>query len=111
MTGLLKIIRLGSMKRGGTVYIMTNAHFTVFYTGVTSNLLARVLQHKEKYYPKSFTAKYNACILIYFEPHSTIMEAISREKQVKKYSRAKKMALINTMNADWRDLFEVIKDW
>ena len=99
------------MKRGGTVYIMTNKHYTVFYTGVTSNLVARVQQHKQKFYPKSFTAKYNADLLMYYESHSTIIEAIAREKQVKKYSRMKKIALIEGMNPDWLDLFDEVKNW
>ena len=99
------------MTRGGSVYIMTNRHYTVFYTGVTSNLMVRVLQHKEKYFPRSFTARYNANILIYFEAYSTILGAIVREKQVKKYSRKKKIDLIQGVNPSWKDLFDEIKEW
>jgi putative endonuclease len=99
------------MKRGGTVYIMTNKHHTVFYTGVTADLLSRVLQHHNKDFPRSFTAKYNASKLIYYEAHSTITEAIAREKQVKKYSRIKKVNLVESINPQWRDLFDDIKDW
>jgi putative endonuclease len=85
------------MKRGGTVYIMTNKNFTVYYVWVTADLLSRVMQHREKKFPQSFTARYNAYVLIYFEVYSTITEAISREKQLKKYSRLKKRTLIDKM--------------
>ena len=90
---------------------MTNKHHTVFYTGVTANLIVRVQQHRQKFYPKSFTARYNADLLMYYESHSTIGEAIAREKQVKKYSRIKKIALIESMNADWLDLFDEVRNW
>jgi len=99
------------MERGGTVYIMTNKNHTVYYVGVTSDLRSRVLQHKEKHYPGSFSARYNADILVYYEALSTIEEAIAREKQLKKYSRMKKRTLINQLNPDWKDLFEQIKEW
>jgi putative endonuclease len=99
------------MKRGGTVYIMTNKHHTVFYTGVTSNLVARVHQHKTKHYPRSFTARYNADVLVYYEAHPSIMEAITREKQLKKYSRKKKVELIERMNPEWRDWYADVKGW
>ncbi|HTM98827.1 MAG TPA: GIY-YIG nuclease family protein, partial [Pedobacter sp.] len=69
------------MERGGWVYIMTNKNKTTLYVGVTSNLPARIFQHKSHYYPRSFTAKYNLEYCIYFECHSTIIEAIAREKE------------------------------
>ncbi len=94
------------MNHGGTVYIMTNKHHTTLYVGVTSNLLGRVMEHKENYYPKSFTAKYNLHKLVYHESFSSIDEAIDREKQLKGGSRQKKIDLINAMNPLWRDLFE-----
>jgi putative endonuclease len=97
------------MERGGAVYIMTNRHHTVFYTGVTSDLISRVYQHKTKYYPKSFTARYNIEKLVYFESFHSIEEAIAREKQVKKYRREKKMVLIERMNPDWRDLYDQLQ--
>lgn len=99
------------MQRGGTVYIMTNKNFSVYYVGVTSDLPSRVIQHKTKWYPNSFTARYNADVLVYFEAYSTIVEAIAREKQLKKYSRMKKRTLINQFNPAWTDLFEHIKEW
>jgi len=99
------------MKRGGTVYIMTNKNYTVYYVGVTSDLLSRVMQHKEKKFPQSFTARYNADVLVYYEVFSTIEEAISREKQLKRYSRMKKRTLIDKANPTWNDLLEEIKGW
>ena len=99
------------MKHGGTVYIMTNKNCTVYYVGVTADLLSRIQQHKDHQFPRGFTARYDAIVLVYYETHSTIEEAISREKQLKKYSRLKKRTLIDSMNPEWRDLFEDIKDW
>lgn len=99
------------MERGGTVYIMTNKNCTVYYVGVTSDLCSRVLEHKEKRYPNSFSARYNTDILAYYEAYSTIEEAIAREKQLKKYSKMKKRTLINQFNPEWKDLFEQIKEW
>lgn len=96
------------MGKGGAIYIMTNMHHTVYYTGVTSDLITRVHQHKTKYYPKSFTAKYNIHKLVYFEGFHCIEEAIAREKQVKKYRREKKIALIEQINPDWNDLHETL---
>jgi putative endonuclease len=96
------------MEKGGSVYIMTNQHHTVFYTGVTSDLQARVYEHKTKYYPKSFTAKYNADKLVYFENFHDVEEAINREKQIKKYRKEKKFALINSINPNWLDLYDQV---
>jgi len=101
------------MKRakGGHVYIMTNRHNTILYVGVSSELPSRVLDHKNKKYPKSFTARYNLNKLVYFEFHETIVGGIAREKQLKGGSRQKKVDLINGMNPEWRDLYDDIKDW
>ncbi|MEP1096887.1 MAG: GIY-YIG nuclease family protein [Cyclobacteriaceae bacterium] len=95
-----------SVEKGGAVYIMTNTYHTVFYTGVTSDLITRIYQHKTKHYPKSFSARYNIQKLVYFEAFHSIEEAIEREKQVKKYRREKKIALIEGMNQHWNDLYE-----
>ena len=99
------------MKRGGTVYMMASLNHKALYTGVTADLHSRVQQHKQKTYPKSFTAKYNWIKLVYHEPYSTIEEAIDIEKKIKGGNRANKENLINTMNPDWKDLWEDIKDW
>lgn len=85
------------------VYILTNQRHTVVYVGVTSNLSKRVHQHKTKFY-KGFTSKYNVDKLVYFESFSHIMDAIRREKQIKKYRREKKDALVNTVNPEWKEL-------
>lgn len=69
------------MVYGGCTYIMVNKHHTVFYVGVTSDLYGRTTQHKEKFYPESFTAQYNVDKLVYYELLGTIQEAIAREKQ------------------------------
>ncbi|MBS1751467.1 MAG: GIY-YIG nuclease family protein [Bacteroidetes bacterium] len=99
------------MNKGGYVYIITNKNFNVLYTGVTSDLLTRVLQHKEKFYPNSFTAKYNCVILAYYKFFSSIEEAIFEEKRIKAGSRIKKIKLIEQMNPDWKDLWDEIKRW
>lgn len=78
------------MKYGGYTYIMTNKNNTVLYTGVTSNLIKRVYEHKESIFPDSFTSKYNLNKLVYFEGFNRIEDAIAREKQIKGGSRRKK---------------------
>ena len=90
---------------------MTNENNNVLYTGVTSNLVARVSEHRDKLYSKSFTSRYNINKLIYFEIFDTIEEAIAREKQIKAGSRKRKEKLINAMNPEWRDLFDDVKDY
>jgi putative endonuclease len=99
------------MERGGSVYIVANQRRTTLYVGVTSNLPRRIRQHKTKFYPRSFTARYNCDQLVYHEALPTIVEAIAREKQLKAGSRKKKLALIRRLNPEWRDLYEDIKDW
>ncbi len=86
------------------VYIMTNAHNTVLYTGVTNNLQRRVLEHRAG--QSSFTKRYNVTKLVYFECGSDINAAIAREKQIKAGSRQKKLDLIDAINPEWKDLFE-----
>jgi putative endonuclease len=91
---------------GGHVYIMCNINNTTLYTGVTSNLPARVAQHKEKAYPNSFSAKYNCTKLVYYKWFDTIIEAIAEEKRIKGGSRKKKEILINSINPQWNDLYQ-----
>ena len=85
------------------VYILTNTHHNVLYTGVTNDLERRCFEHKQKKI-KGFTQKYNVDKLIYFERFDSIDSAIAREKQIKGYSREKKLALINQFNNDWKEL-------
>ncbi|WP_054851343.1 GIY-YIG nuclease family protein [Olleya sp. ITB9] len=89
----------------GYVYLLTNKNNTTLYVGVTANLKQRILQHKEKHDKKSFTARYNLDKLVYHEAHQLIGDAIGREKQLKAGSRAKKIALIESINPEWEDLF------
>lgn len=86
------------------VYILTNMHHFVLYTGVTNDLERRCKEHRQKKV-KGFTQKYNVDKLIYFEVFDFIDSAIAREKQIKGYSRAKKIALIDQFNKQWKDLF------
>ena len=86
------------------VYILTNAYNKVLYTGVTNDLERRRYEHKQKNI-KGFTQKYNVDKLVYFEQFDFIDLAISREKQIKGYSRQKKIELINKRNKEWKELF------
>jgi putative endonuclease len=87
------------------VYIMSNKRNTALYTGVTKDLARRVYEHKEKVV-EGFTKKYNITKLLYYEVCEDIESAILREKQIKGGSRKKKVELINSMNREWRDLYE-----
>ena len=86
------------------VYIMSNVT-GMLYTGVTNNLERRVFEHKTKLVP-GFTSKYNLTQLVYYESIDSIDVAISREKQIKGWLRKWKVALIETMNPEWKDLSE-----
>jgi putative endonuclease len=87
----------------GYVYILASG-FKHLYIGVTSHLEMRVGQHKEGTYPCSFTARYHINHLVYFERFAEMQTAIAREKQLKRWSRIKKIRLIVAENPDWRDL-------
>lgn len=89
------------------VYIMTNTHNTVLYTGVTNNLARRAYEHKNGM-GGVFTKKYNVQKLVYYEIGDNIHSAIEREKQIKGGSRKKKVDLINSMNPEWKDSYEEI---
>ena len=84
------------------VYIMTNNSKTL-YTGITNNLERRVQEHKRKLVP-GFTTKYNITRLVYYEETTDVLSAISREKAIKGSLRAKKIALIESVNPNWNDL-------
>ena len=83
---------------------MTNAHHTVLYTGVTNDLQRRVLEHRAG--KSGFTRKYNVTRLVFFECAPDASAAITREKQIKGGSRQKKIDLIQSMNPEWKDLFD-----
>ena len=86
------------------VYIMSNKSNKVLYIGVTDDIESRVLEHKRKVFKNSFTAKYNCDKLVYFEEIKLGIEAVTREKQLKKWKRNWKEKLINEMNPGWSDL-------
>jgi len=94
-------------ERHPAIYIMANKNNGTLYTGVTSNLIARVYQHKQKQID-GFTKKYNCSLLVYYEQFDEMWSAIEREKQIKKFSRKKKLSLIETMNPDWYDLYPTL---
>ena len=89
------------------VYILASQKNGTLYVGVTSNLPARIWQHKQEQV-EGFTSKYDVKLLVYFEQHDRMLDAIAREKQIKKWNRAWKLRLIETANPEWRDLFDEI---
>ena len=88
-----------------TVYILASKRNGTLYTGVTSNLLARIQQHREGQV-RGFTRKHGIELLVWSEQHETMGSAITREKRIKKWNRAWKLDLIEAGNPDWRDLAE-----
>lgn len=85
---------------------MTNKTHSVLYIGVSSDIINRTWEHKNKVHPQSFTAKYNCNKLVYYLFYSRIEEAISAEKLLKDRSRSYKINLINEMNPEWGDLYD-----
>lgn len=94
----------------GFIYIVTNKYNNTLYIGVTSNLPKRILEHIEKRYENSFSARYNLNKLVYYEQYQIIGDAIAREKQLKAGSRATKLNLIKNFNPLWNDLYADIED-
>ena len=88
-----------------TVYLLASQRNGTLYTGVTSNLLARIHQHRQGLVP-GFARQYGLKLLVWFEQHPTMDSAITREKRIKKWNRAWKLELIEATNSDWRDLAE-----
>ena len=87
------------------VYIMTNKPNGTLYTGVTSNLVQRVWQHKNNLV-EGFTKRYGTHTLVWYEAHDTMSGAIMREKRVKEWKRAWKLEMISAFNPDWHDLYD-----
>ena len=85
------------------VYILTNKHNRVIYTGVTNNLQRRIHEHKQKLIT-GFTQKYNLNKLVFFQEFSDIKDAIAAEKKIKGWLRIKKIRLIESINPHWEDL-------
>ena len=87
------------------VYILSNKYNNVLYVGITNDLIRRVYEHKNKLV-EGFTEKYNVNKLVYYELFNDPINAITREKQLKGYSRKKKVELMNSFNPEWKDLYE-----
>ncbi len=87
------------------VYITANKNNSVIYTGVTSDIVKRVKQHKEKFY-KGFTSRYNCDKLVFYKEFPSMVDAIAFEKKIKASNRKNKEKLINEMNPEWKDLAE-----
>lgn len=85
-------------------YIMANLNHSVLYIGMTNNLEKRIWEHKNKVDSKCFTAKYNCIKLVYYETTTDVESCIAREKQLKNWSRIKKVGLIERVNSHWLDL-------
>jgi putative endonuclease len=86
------------------VYILTRKRNSVFYVGVTNDLIRRVYEHKNELIA-GFTKKYNVKLLVYYEQYADINDAIHREKLIKKWARKIKIDAIERVNPDWRDLY------
>ncbi len=89
------------------VYILSNVHRGVLYTGVTNDLVRRVFEHREKSVD-GFAERYGTARLVYFECHQTAEAAITREKAIKRWRRDWKFELIESRNPDWADLWDEI---
>lgn len=95
------------MIKAPSIYIMASKRNGTLYTGVSSDLIKRVYEHKHGIF-EGFSQKYSCCLLVYYELFETMEAAIVREKQIKAGSRTKKLALIEGFNPDWQDLYDTI---
>ena len=93
------------MERQPCVYLLASKPNGTLYTGVTSNLVRRVWEHKQ-HLVDGFTKKYGVDQLVWYEVHESMISAISREKTIKNWKRAWKVKTIEAMNPEWRDLYE-----
>ena len=91
------------------IYILTNEHHTTLYVGSTNAISTRLWEHRTTQNPKSFTARYNVYIPVYYEAYESVAEAVKREWFIKGKSRKWKENLINSVNPEWTDLTEEIK--
>ena len=96
-----------SFEKGGYVYIMADRYRGTLYIGVTADIAARTMQHREGK-GGEFTSRYRLARLVYVEHHDDIEDAIAREKAMKKWRRAWKIRQIEEHNSDWEDLFETL---
>lgn len=86
------------------IYILTNAHHNVLYTGMTSDIPQRVFRHGHGYYPNAFTKKYNVQTLVYYEEHNDALLAAEREKRLKHWHHDWKVKLVEDFNPEWKDM-------
>jgi putative endonuclease len=93
------------MEKTSYVYMLASRRYGTLYVGVTSDLIRRVAQHREKSIP-GFTRQYNVTQLVWYEVHAEIAEAIDREKRIKHWNREWKLRLIHEMNPHWHDLYD-----
>jgi putative endonuclease len=97
------------MQRQPCVYLLASDRNATLYLGVTSNLVARIWQHRE-HAVEGFSSRYDVTRLVWFEQHESMEAAIEREKRIKKWNRAWKLKLIDASNPSWRDLWPDITD-
>jgi putative endonuclease len=95
------------MDKSSYVYILASEPYGTLYIGVTSHLVKRIWEHREGVV-EGFSKQYGVKQLVWYEVHSEIVHAITREKQIKKWNRNWKVNLIQEMNPDWRDLYDEI---
>ena len=95
------------MEKQFYVYILASKRNGTLYTGVTSNLIKRIWQHKNELL-EGFSKKYKVKNLVYYEVHNNVGSALTREKQIKKWRRAWKLRLIEEKNPEWKDLYKEI---
>lgn len=95
------------MEKQGYVYIITNYNNTTLYTGVTSNLIKRIWEHKNEVI-EGFSKRYKLHKLVYYETTNSIEAALNREKYIKGKSRKYKLQLVESINKDWNDLYDTI---
>ena len=91
---------------GGSSYIVTNKNKTTLYTGSAEDLLSGIIEHREKLYPNSFSARYNLFKLVFYRSFLRIEEAREDERYIKGKSRQWKIGLINSQYPEWKDLFD-----
>jgi len=97
------------MEKQAYIYFMSNRYNKVLYVGITSNLIKRIWEHKNKVVD-GFTKRYNLNKLVYYEIYDDIETAINREKQIKSWPRKRKIELIHSLNPHWDDLYEKLSN-
>ena len=90
------------------VYMMSNTHRNVLYTGITNDLIRRVYEHRNHLDKGSYTDRYNAEYLVYYESTTDVRVAIEREKQIKGWNRKRKEKLVESKNPNWVDLYDTL---